>query len=134
VDKSNEPSRQPVVLLVDDHRDTREMYSQALQLLGYTTHEAGDGFGAWEKARAILPDVIVTDVGLPRMDGIELCGRLKGDNLTSHIPIIALTGFGEAAIAERARKLGVARLLVKPCSPDLLLAEIQAVCSSETDG
>ena len=123
-----DPSRSPLVLVVDDHRDTREMYAQVLDLFGYRTCEAGDGFDAWEKAQALTPDVIVTDVGLPGMDGIELCSRLKANDATARIPVIALTGFGEAAVAERARSLGIAKVLVKPCSPDVLFSEIEAVC------
>lgn len=117
-----------VVLFVDDHADTRELYVHVLEFAGYTTHAAGDGFEAWEKASRFLPDVIVTDVGLPRMDGIELCGRLRANDATAHIPIIALTGFAEATVAERARALGIVKVLVKPCSPELLLAEISAAC------
>ncbi len=120
--------------MVDDHADTRELYLQVLELSGYTTHGASDGFEAWEKANAILPDVIVTDVGLPKMDGIELCDRLKANAATAPIPIIALTGFAEATIAERARSLGIVKVLVKPCSPEMLLAEINAVCSPGCDG
>lgn len=128
---SSGSSRRPIVLVVDDHCDTRELYTQALGLFGYATIEASDGFEAWEKANQILPDVIVTDVGLPRMDGMELCGRLKASGPTSHIPIIALTGFGEAAVAERARALGIAKVLVKPCPPDLLLSEVSGLCSAD---
>ncbi len=121
-------SADPLVLIIDDHRDTREMYAQVLELYGYSTSEAGNGFEALERANAAISDVIVTDVGLPGMDGIELCRRLRADEATSRIPIIALTGFSQAAVAERARTLGIAKILVKPCSPDLLLAEIEAVC------
>ena len=124
------PPAKGVVLLVDDHADTREMYAQVLALAGYTTHAASDGFEAWEKANLLLPDVIVTDVGLPRMDGIELCARLRANEATAHIPIIALTGFAEATVAERARELGIVKVLVKPCSPELLLTEISAACSA----
>ncbi len=127
-------SRARVILLIDDHADTRELYTQVLKMTGYTTHGAADGFEAWEKATGLKPDVIVTDVGLPRMDGIELCRRLKANDATAHIPIIALTGFGEAVIADRVRSLGIAKVLVKPCSPDVLLAEIEALCSSAGGG
>lgn len=122
--------RSPVVLIIDDHPDTRELYMQVLELSGFTTHGAGDGFEGWDKAKRLLPDVIVTDVGLPKMDGMELSTRLKADASTSQIPIIALTGFGEAAIADRARALGIAKVLVKPCSPDLLIDEVRALCST----
>jgi two-component system cell cycle response regulator DivK len=118
-----------IVLLVDDHADTRDLYVQVLEIAGYETHAASDGLEAWEKANAVPPDVIVTDVGLPRMDGIELCARLRANEATARIPIIALTGFAEATIAERARALGIVKVLVKPCSPELLLAEIRAACA-----
>ncbi len=124
-------SRARTVLVVDDHVDTCDLYAQVLALFGYSVTQASDGFDAWTKANELVPDVIVTDVGLPGMDGIELCGRLKANSATAHIPIIALTGFGEAAVAERARALGIAKVLVKPCAPDLLLAEVAALCASD---
>lgn len=118
-----------MILVVDDHADTRELYMQVLELSGYTACGAGDGFEAWEKAVSTRPDVVITDVGLPKMDGIELCARLKANELTAAIPVIALTGFGEAAIADRARALGIIRVLVKPCSPDVLLEVLGALCA-----
>ncbi len=123
--------RRPIVLVVDDHRDTRELYTQALGLFGFATVEASDGVEALESANQILPDVIVTDVALPRMDGMELCSRLKASGPTSHIPVIALTGFGDVGIAERARAAGIAKVLVKPCPPDLLLSEVSELCSAD---
>ncbi len=126
-------SRRPLVLVVDDHLDTRDMYCQVLDVFGYATAGASDGFEAHEKARTDLPDVILTDIGLPKMDGMELCARLKADARTAHIPVIALTGFGEATVAERARKLGILKVLVKPCNPDLLIAEIRAACLPHSD-
>ena len=122
--------REARILLIDDHPDTRELYMQVLELAGFATYGAGDGFEGWEMAKRLAPDVIVTDVGLPKMDGIELCARLKADAATSRIPILALTGFGEAAVADRARSLGIAKVLVKPCAPDLLIEEIRGLCSS----
>ncbi len=121
--------RNPVILVVDDHADTRELYMQVLEVSGYTACGAGDGFEAWEQAIRTRPDVVITDVGLPRMDGIELCARLKANDLTAGIPVIALTGFGEAAIAERARSLGIFKVLVKPCSPDELLDVLATLCA-----
>jgi CheY-like chemotaxis protein len=102
---------------------------QVLELSGYTTHGASDGFEAWEKANTALPDVIITDVGLPKMDGIELCARLRANAATARIPVIALTGFGEATVAERAAASGIVKILAKPCPPNLLVAEVGAVCS-----
>jgi CheY-like chemotaxis protein len=133
-DHREQPARRPSILIVDDHRDTRELYSQALNLFGYDTVEAADGFDAWDKANQNPPDVIVTDVGLPRMDGIELVRLLKGNEATARIPVIALTGFGESAVTERGRTLGLAKVLVKPCAPDLLLTTINALCPASQGG
>ena len=117
------------MLVVDDHADTRELYMQVLELSGYTAHGASDGSEAWERANAVLPDVIITDVGLPKMAGIELCARLRANAATARIPVIALTGFGEATVAERAAALGIVKILAKPCAPALLVAEVGAACS-----
>lgn len=117
--------RPPLILIVEDHADTREMYVQFLAISGFRTAEAGSGQEAIGHAAAIGPSLIVTDLSLPGFDGCEVIGRLKADEQTRDIPIIALTAHADSASADRARQAGCASFLTKPCLPDALVAEIR---------
>ena len=111
-----------LVLLVDDLEDSRVMYAEYLARSGYRVAQAGDGKEALALARALLPDVVVMDLGLPVLDGWEAIRQLKGDARTVGILVIALTGHSLARHAERARQAGCDALLTKPCVPSTLLA------------
>ena len=78
-----------------------------------------------EKARELLPDIVLMDLALPRMDGWEATRRLKSDEHTRHIPIVALTGHALAGHAEGARQAGCDAFVTKPCLPDALVVEIK---------
>jgi CheY-like chemotaxis protein len=115
----------PLVLVVEDYQDAREMYVAYLQFSGYRVAEAANGVEAVEKAQLLLPDIVLMDLALPRMDGWEATRRLKADPRTRHIPVVALTGHALAGHAEGAREAGCDAFVTKPCLPDALVAEIQ---------
>jgi two-component system, cell cycle response regulator DivK len=119
----------PLVLVVEDYQDAREMYAAYLQFSGYRVAEATNGMEAIEKTIELLPDIILMDLALPRMDGWEATRRLKMDERTKHIPIVALTGHALAGHAEGARLAGCDAFVTKPCLPDALVAEIQRMLS-----
>jgi two-component system, cell cycle response regulator DivK len=116
---------QPLVLVVEDYQDAREMYAAYLQFSGFEVAEAGNGLEAIEKTQALLPDIVLMDLALPKMDGWEATRRLKNDERTRHIPIVALTGHALAGHAEGAREAGCDAFVTKPCLPDALVAEIK---------
>jgi CheY-like chemotaxis protein len=116
------------VLIVDDDRDTREMYSESLRADGFELRTASNGKDAIRAARTFLPSVIVTDLRLDgRFDGVELTRQLRADQRTEEIRIIMLTGavFGEER--ERAEASGIDAFVIKPCLPDTLASEIRRV-------
>ena len=115
----------PLVLVVEDYQDAREMYAAYLQFSGYRVAEATNGIEAIDKSIELMPDIILMDLALPRMDGWEATRRLKLDDRTKHIPIVALTGHALAGHAEGARQAGCDSFVTKPCLPDALVAEIQ---------
>ena len=115
--------RPPRVLLVEDDRDTREMYCQYLSFSGMEVTEARDGRRALERAANERPDVVVTDIAMPVMDGLELSRRLRAQVETRDVPIIAVSG----QASDRARQAGADIVLDKPCEPDRLLHEIEGV-------
>jgi CheY-like chemotaxis protein len=123
------PDTGPLVLLVEDSRDTREMYAVALGMAGFRTAEAGTAAEARAAARALRPDVIVSDVTLPDGDGCELCAEFLGNPDTRSIPTIALTGRSTEEDLDRCAAAGCVRVLVKPCSPDVVADAIRAVLS-----
>jgi two-component system cell cycle response regulator DivK len=120
----------PLVLIVEDYQDAREMYAAYLQFSGYRVAEATNGLEAIEQASALLPDIILMDLALPRMDGWEATRRLKADERTAGIPIVALTGHALAGHADGAREAGCDAFVTKPCLPDDLVAEIRRMLST----
>ena len=119
----------PLVLVVEDYQDAREMYAAYLQFSGYRVAEATNGIEAIEQANELMPDIILMDLALPKMDGWEATRRLKADEQTRHIPIVALTGHALAGHAEGARQAGCDAFVTKPCLPDALVTEIERMLS-----
>lgn len=117
--------RRPVVLVVDDDPDARDMYGVYLKAMGCRVYTARDGLVAIEKARRRHPDVIVMDLAMPRLDGWSATARLKGEEPTRDIPIIALSAVQMSR--NSARAAGCDAYLAKPCLPALLWWEIQAM-------
>ena len=111
--------KSPRVVLVEDHPDTRQMYAQFLSTQ-FEIAEAPDAERALKIIEGRPPQLVITDLSLPGMNGFEMIERLKGDPKTRHIPVICLSGFGGHAHEERARELGCELVLQKPCLPDEL--------------
>jgi len=122
---------QPLVLVVEDYQDAREMYAAYLQFSGFDVAEAANGIEAVEKTQELLPDIVLMDLALPRMDGWEATRRLKTDARTRHIPIVALTGHALAGHADGAREAGCDAFVTKPCLPDALVAEIKRLLDAQ---
>ena len=120
----------PLVLVVDDFQDNREMYSEYLAFVGFRVIEAANGKEAVDQALEKLPDVIIMDLSLPVMDGWEATRRLKADEKTRRIPVVALTGHALAGHSKGARDAGCDSFLAKPCLPDQLVAEIKRMLES----
>lgn len=109
----------PVILLVEDHRDTRAMYCEFLRG-AFEVVEAADGEQALASLRTCVPDLVVTDLSLPIMDGFQLIQRIRQEPSLRDLPVISLSGFGGHGHDERARQAGCDRILQKPCLPDAL--------------
>lgn len=118
------------MLLVEDDRDTREMYSVYLSYSGLRVTEAPSGRRALERVREQTPDVVVTDIAMPGMDGLELSRRLRADPPTRDVPIIAVSGNPTPL----AREAGCDVMLEKPCTPDRLLHVIEDVLDKPRTG
>lgn len=115
----------PLVLVVDDVADGREIVGEYLKMGGYELDSAADGVEAVQKAQDLLPDVILMDVWLPKMDGLEATRRLRQDPRTKDIPIIALTAHGLASARGKALEAGCDAVITKPFLPEALEQEIE---------
>jgi len=122
---SRDAAPDPLVLIVEDDKSTRTMYRDFLQESGFRTIDAHNGFQALEKARELRPDVVVTDLADPGMDGFEFCRALQRST-TTKVPILAVTGHAEyLGEPDRFRDAGIAHVLVKPCGPDEIAQELR---------
>ena len=124
----------PLVLVVDDFQDNREMFAEFLSLSGFRVAEAATGREAIDRGFELLPDVILMDLSLPELDGWEATRQLKNDPRTRHIPIVALTGHALADHSREAREAGCDAFLTKPCLPEVLVVEIRKMLDRRPAG
>ena len=118
----------PSVLLVEDDSAGRRMYADWLTQAGFSVNQAHNGLQALERAFDSVPDIVVTDLNIPGIDGFELTRRLKQDPRTRTIPIVAVTGYAAfQADPGRAIRAGCDAVLEKPCSPDDLETAIRTL-------
>ena len=118
----------PLVLLVEDDREGRLMYAEWLHHAGFRVEQAHNGLQSLERAFDLLPAAIVTDLNIPGIDGYELTRRLKADERTMDIPIIAVTGYAPfTQDPSRADRAGCDAIIPKPCLPDDLESTIRSL-------
>ena len=120
----------PRVLVADDFTDGRELVAEALARAGFDVVEAEDGERALAKVVELRPALVLMDLGLPKVDGWEAIRRLKADPRTAHIPVILWTADAATDQALRARAMGCASILTKPCSLRALVDEVKRVLAS----
>jgi CheY-like chemotaxis protein len=117
--------RPTFVLVVDDHADTREMLRFALDLSGIPSEGAATAHEALQKIADLLPGAILLDMGLPDIDGYQVCQRVRQDPATRLTPIIALTGWASPTDVQRAMDAGCNAVLIKPCAFEQVLKELR---------
>lgn len=114
----------PTVLLVEDNDDFRFYLKDNLRQ-SYKVFEATNGLEGWQKALAVHPSLIVSDISMPHMDGVELCKKIKGDKRTNHIPVILLTALTEEKEQVRGLQTGANDYITKPFNFEVLNAKIR---------
>ena len=115
------------VLIVEDERDLLELLKYNLDREGYEVDTAVSGEEGLKKVRADPPDLVLLDLMLPGMDGLEVCRGLKGRPETAGIPVIMLTARGEESDIVAGLELGADDYITKPFSPKILMARLRAV-------
>src|SRR4051794_6432133 len=107
----------PLVLVVEDCDETRHAYAAMLADHGYHVVQAANGADALLRVQTRVPDLVVTDIDMPVLDGIALSLRLRSHRPTAQIPIVVVTGSGLNVILQRAKQAGCDACLMKPCTP-----------------
>jgi CheY-like chemotaxis protein len=121
----------PRILLVEDNEMNRDMLSRRLERKGYQVLLAIDGGQGVEMARAEAPDLILMDMSLPVLDGWEATRRLKGEEQTRGIPVIALTAHAMTGDEDKAREAGCDDYDTKPVDLPRLLGKIEALLAKK---
>jgi CheY-like chemotaxis protein len=119
------PPARPLVLIVDGHDDATVSYAAALATFGFEVATADDGDRAFDHAWATRPDIIVTEVSLPRLDVWSFVENLKGSPRTREIPVVVLTDHAVSPLREHAERDGCAEVLEKPYPPQRLAHELR---------
>ena len=130
LDELSTATQAPVVLIVEDDPETRHFYQETFEQDGFRIEQAHNGLQALEKAIEACPDLILTDIAVPGIDGIELCRRLRADERTRSIPVLAITGYGDRRYPDRAIGAGADHVLIKPCGPDVLVSEARRLLAA----
>jgi len=117
----------PLVLVADDDEDILELVRFRLARSGYDTICAHDGTQALSLAAERLPDVVVLDVSMPGLDGVEVTERLRSNETTKHIPVILLTASANPADVSKGLAAGAEDYVTKPFSPEMLESRVSAI-------
>jgi DNA-binding response OmpR family regulator len=112
------------IIVAEDDTYMQEALKVRLEREGYKVYVTADGALTWRAIQAQKPDLVILDLILPRMDGIQILRQLRGDSSTAHIPVIVLTGAGDGE-RERCLELGAVDFIIKPFSARYLLATIR---------
>jgi two-component system alkaline phosphatase synthesis response regulator PhoP len=115
------------ILIIEDDKDIVELVGHYLEKENFVLTEAPDGFSGLKKARAANFDLIILDIMLPEMDGLEVCKELRSDPKTASVPIIMLTARGEETDKIVGLELGADDYITKPFSPKELVARVKAL-------
>ena len=122
--------QQPTILIVDDDDDIRTIISRLFTAQGYRVSEAADGYSAFERARQLIPALIVLDLGLPGRDGWTVARELRADPAFEQMPILAMTAYGSRATLSSARDAGCQEVLCKPFAIETLIETARALLGS----
>lgn len=119
------------ILVVDDEENIVMILKDSLEFSGFQVVTANDGVEALAVVNQEHPDLMILDVGMPRMDGWEVTRRMKGNEQTRMIPIIILTAYAQAADRKKGNDLGAERFIAKPCDPIYLVEEINTLLAKK---
>jgi CheY-like chemotaxis protein len=120
----------PIILVIEDYSDSRNLLSSLLRGKGYKVVEARDGREGLLQANRVTPDLILMDLAMPEMDGVEATRRLRQRNTLSRTPIFAISAYATADVRHDALAAGCAEVFLKPLDIERLLGRIKATLGS----
>ena len=123
-----------MIWCVEDDESIRDIETYSLQMTGFTARGFEDGGSFLEALKEEKPDLVILDIMLPGMDGVELLRRLKEDQDTADIPVIMLTGVEDKSSVLESARLGICDYTLKPFSSEDLLARIRRVLKPDEEG
>jgi two-component system, cell cycle response regulator DivK len=118
------------ILVIEDYTDSRTLLSSLLRAKGYKVVEARDGREGLLQANRLTPDLILMDLAMPEMDGVEATRRLRQRNTLSRTPIFAISAYATADVQHDAIEAGCAEVFAKPLDIESLLVRIKATLGS----
>jgi CheY-like chemotaxis protein len=119
---SSSRNEQALILVVERNPIVQRLERYFLEQAGYSVEFATDGESAYERARDLRPGIVVTEILVPKLDGLNLCRKLKSDPLTAHILVLI---FSHLHAEDRAHEVGADAFLVKPLSEELLIETVE---------
>jgi len=120
------------VLIIEDHLQMRAMLALTLRYMDYEPLEAEDGYAGIKRSVADHPDLVLLDLGLPGISGLDTAKKIKENPQTGNIPIIAFTGWDPREFEAKAREAGMAAYLQKPVSLSEIVKKIEMLTRSDT--
>jgi CheY-like chemotaxis protein len=130
VEREAPPAPRRRILVVDDNLDGANSLAMLLEIAGHETHQAHDGVEAIEAAERVRPDAVLLDIALPRMNGYEVCRRIRAQAWGKDLMMVALTGWGQDEDRQRSQEAGFNSHLVKPVDVDVLMKLLASLPSS----
>lgn len=121
----------PTILVIEDYSDTRELLAALFQRRGYNVIEAEDGVEGLLKAGWLYPDLIIMDLSLPEMDGVEAARRIHAQAKLSRIPIFVVSAYLTEAVKADVRAAGCVEIFSKPFDAEILLDKVAAALANE---
>ncbi|MEP7358461.1 MAG: response regulator [Anaerolineales bacterium] len=118
------------ILIAEDERDIRDLIAFTLKFAGYDIVTANNGEEAVQLTRQELPDLVITDVRMPKMTGYEACKLIKADPTTAHIPVVFLSAKGQEAEVQTGLDSGADEYLLKPFAPDQLTRKVADILAA----
>lgn len=115
------------ILIVEDERDIRDLVMFTLQIAGHEVLTAANGEEGWQLTRQEMPDLILSDVRMPKMTGYDLCRTVKATPETQHIPVVFLSAKGQDSEVQAGYEAGALDYILKPFAPDQLLLRVAEV-------
>jgi CheY-like chemotaxis protein len=112
------------ILIAEDEKDIRDLVKFALEISGHTVTAVANGEDAVAQTASVLPDLVLLDMNMPRMSGLDACAAIKGDSATAHIPVVFLSGEEASDTREANEAAGAIGFITKPFDPMQLQAKV----------